>query len=75
MESTTSRAPPMAVVTTGRPAPRASTKAIPKGSGPTFGWQWMSEAARIRGTSDLWPRNFTRPAMPADRARVVRSAR
>src|SRR5262249_7844604 len=49
---TISVAPPLAEVTTGRPAYNASTYANPNGSGPMFGWQYTSDAAINRGTSE-----------------------
>ena len=71
---TISAAPPMAVVTTGRPACRASTKAMPNGSGPRLGWQWMSAAASSRGTSDRCPRKRTRSATPPASAVPLRAS-
>ena len=72
-------AAPCRGVTTGSPAPRASTKAIPKGSGSRLAWQYTSAAASSGPTSDRSPSHRILPPMPArtalsrSRARKVRS--
>ena len=55
VSSTISQAPPMPLVTTGRPARSASTSDKPNGSGDVFGWQNTSAARSTAGTSARSP--------------------
>ena len=65
----------MRVATTGSPAASASMNAMPNGSPPVFGWQWMSAAARRRRTSVRSPSHRSRSAMPRRAARARSEAR